>query len=368
MTPNQQLFFVGNTVAFLFFYMLVGTVGWGGAPSTAPGLFHVLIAAHAAIAAVGFLCWLFVEMHDPSLPSLFGDCLPTTRKWTASKYVSEHRKPIEGLDHFCSWLNVAIARSNYVPFFVLTLCGVAQYLLQAAVSLLLLTLWHPTLAARTASDVDPGALAGHAAALICAVGSLGMGFPFSMLLAFHVTLIRTGESTYSYIQNAQKREYRARKSRTAALSTAASEALETTALTKSELSEAEARYSFGSQPQDTPGGTPGGSRGTSASRGGGGGGESSSEAASNYSGAYSDSGGGGGFGAPSATLWDRSLSREGFADREAEVVEGVQPLEGLRIPSSDSRDLFGADHAEGHAESEPNRGAQSEESRGLEQV
>ena len=42
------------------------------------------------------------------------------------RYVSEHRKPIEGLDHFCTWLNVAIARSNYVPFFVLTVCGVVQ--------------------------------------------------------------------------------------------------------------------------------------------------------------------------------------------------------------------------------------------------
>jgi hypothetical protein len=55
--------------------------------------------------------------------------------------VSEHRKPIEGLDHFCSWLNVAIARSNYVPFFVLTCCGVAQYALQALFAALCLTAW-----------------------------------------------------------------------------------------------------------------------------------------------------------------------------------------------------------------------------------
>ena len=57
------------------------------------------------------------------------------------RYVSEHRKPIEGLDHFCAWLNVAIARSNYVPFFVLTCCGVIQYAVQAIFAALCLTAW-----------------------------------------------------------------------------------------------------------------------------------------------------------------------------------------------------------------------------------
>jgi hypothetical protein len=36
---------------------------------------------------------------------------------------------------------VAIARSNYVPFFVLTCCGVAQYALQALFAALCLTAW-----------------------------------------------------------------------------------------------------------------------------------------------------------------------------------------------------------------------------------
>lgn len=220
MTQNQCMFFGGNTFAVMFFYVTVFSISNARAGpvgpfefSVAPGLFHALVGLHAGVVATGFLCWVFVEQHDPSLPSCFGACLPTTRKWTASKYVSEHRKPIEGLDHFCSWLNVAIARSNYVPFFVLTCCGVLQYALQALVGGLLLTLWHQDLEAKTAGPDDPDALVAHTAAALLVLGSLGMGFPFVMLLLFHATLLRSGETTYTYIQNAQKKEYSARKQR-----------------------------------------------------------------------------------------------------------------------------------------------------------
>jgi hypothetical protein len=82
---------------------------------------------------------------------------------------------------------------------------------------------HADLVYRTGSPDDPGALVAHVGAVVLAFGSLGMGFPFAMLLAFHVTLLRSGETTYSYIQNAQKREFRARKERAAAASAADAE-------------------------------------------------------------------------------------------------------------------------------------------------
>jgi len=212
------MFFLGNTCAVVYFYLTVFVLVVARS-ETVPfehlSFFRTLVGAHACIVATGFFCWLYIESHDPSLPSWFGDLLPTTKKWTASKYVSEHRKPIEGLDHFCSWLNVAIARSNYVPFFVLTCCGVLQYALQAIIGGLMLTLWHPELEAKTSSPDDPDALVGHAAAVVLVLGSLGMGFPFAMLLLFHGTLLRTGETTYTYIQNAQKKEMKARKERQA---------------------------------------------------------------------------------------------------------------------------------------------------------
>jgi len=82
---------------------------------------------------------------------------------------------------------------------------------------------HSDLVYRTSSPDDPDALIAHVGAVVLAFGSIGMGFPFAMLLAFHVTLLQSGETTYSYIQNAQKREFRARKERAAASAAADSE-------------------------------------------------------------------------------------------------------------------------------------------------
>lgn len=82
---------------------------------------------------------------------------------------------------------------------------------------------HSDLVYRTSSPDDPDALVAHVGAVVLAFGSIGMGFPFAMLLAFHVTLLQSGETTYSYIQNAQKREFRARKERAAASAAADSE-------------------------------------------------------------------------------------------------------------------------------------------------
>ena len=57
---------------------------------------------------------------------------------------------------------------------------------------------------RTSSKADPDALVPACGVVIIMVVSLGIGFPFAMLLLFHGTLLSTGQSTYSYIQNAQR--------------------------------------------------------------------------------------------------------------------------------------------------------------------
>jgi len=36
------------------------------------------------------------------------------------------RPQIEGLDHYCEWLNVSIGRSNYLPFVLLVALGNLQ--------------------------------------------------------------------------------------------------------------------------------------------------------------------------------------------------------------------------------------------------
>ena len=43
---------------------------------------------------------------------------------------------IEGLDHFCPWLNVSVGRSNYLPFILLVALGLCQFGLQVVVGLL----------------------------------------------------------------------------------------------------------------------------------------------------------------------------------------------------------------------------------------
>ena len=89
MTQNQTMFLIGNTVATAAFYLAVAALVLsrpGEAPPLShPALLRGVVAVHAVLACLGFGSWLYVEVHDPSVPSFFGDCLPTTRKWTAAK-------------------------------------------------------------------------------------------------------------------------------------------------------------------------------------------------------------------------------------------------------------------------------------------
>ena len=76
-----------------------------------------------------------METHNPTKASCFGSLLGDTPRWTKKRYCREHKASIEGLDHFCTWLNVSVGRQNYVPFYVLSAAGTVQYALRAAIGI-----------------------------------------------------------------------------------------------------------------------------------------------------------------------------------------------------------------------------------------
>ena len=85
--------------------------------------------------------WIFLETHNPADDSCWGALLPDSPRWTRLNYSREHKAKIVGLDHHCAWLNVSIGRSNYLPFYILVVAGMVQFLMQFAVGLLILTLY-----------------------------------------------------------------------------------------------------------------------------------------------------------------------------------------------------------------------------------
>ena len=86
----------------------------------------MLLVVHGAVLAASGGLWLFLETHDPAVPSCWSSLLPSNSRWTTLKYCRIHQKKIEGLDHYCEWLNVSIGRSNYVPFVLLLCLGLTQ--------------------------------------------------------------------------------------------------------------------------------------------------------------------------------------------------------------------------------------------------
>ena len=100
-----------------------------------------LLYATGAPVLVGASMWLFLETHNPADDSCWGRLLPDSPRWTRLNYSREHKAKIVGLDHHCAWLNVSIGRSNYLPFYVLVVAGMVQFLMQFAVGLLILTLY-----------------------------------------------------------------------------------------------------------------------------------------------------------------------------------------------------------------------------------
>ena len=131
LTTNQVASWVGNALATGLFYGLVSFVLLRQRKRCDEGALAYAVLPHAFCVCVGLCCWLFLETHPPTEPSCFSKLLPETERWTKARYCREHKSVVAGLDHFCTWLNVSVGRSNYVPFFAVAACGTAQYAVAA---------------------------------------------------------------------------------------------------------------------------------------------------------------------------------------------------------------------------------------------
>eukprot|EP00615_Pteridomonas_danica_P011338 CAMPEP_0114363372 /NCGR_PEP_ID=MMETSP0101-20121206/26537_1 /TAXON_ID=38822 ORGANISM="Pteridomonas danica, Strain PT" /NCGR_SAMPLE_ID=MMETSP0101 /ASSEMBLY_ACC=CAM_ASM_000211 /LENGTH=154 /DNA_ID=CAMNT_0001510021 /DNA_START=598 /DNA_END=1062 /DNA_ORIENTATION=+ len=98
---------------------------------------------------------------------------------------------------------------------------------------MVLTLWHADLIREVASPEDPDALIISVLICIVTLTSFGMAFPYTMLLIFHCTLLSQGETTYTYVQNAQKAELKLRRERTALAASTKSQTSSSSSLSSS---------------------------------------------------------------------------------------------------------------------------------------
>jgi hypothetical protein len=202
-STNQTISWAGQITSLALFYpcaIAYLAKADGGAVAAAAGL----VAVHGAIVLVSFGLWYFVESHDPAEPSCFSKCLPDSERWTTNKYDRVHKKRIEGLDHFCEWLNTAVGRSNYVPFFLLVCLGFLQFSIQLVFGLLILSAWRKDATDAVGSTVDPNAVTFLLAVGVLVAISVLIALMYAMLLSFHVYLGCRGMSTYDYTMEQQR--------------------------------------------------------------------------------------------------------------------------------------------------------------------
>jgi hypothetical protein len=145
-----------------------------------------ILLAHFVITLLSIFLWYYLETHDPAEKSCWGGLLPDSSRWTSQKYCRIHKKKIEGLDHFCEWLNVSIGRSNYVPFLLLVSLGLIQFMLQIVLGVIILVEW---------SEFPVIALIG---AIFIILFSGFIECMYLMLFTFHIYLACKGMSTYDY--------------------------------------------------------------------------------------------------------------------------------------------------------------------------
>mmetsp|Transcript_16602 Transcript_16602/g.21619 ORF Transcript_16602/g.21619 Transcript_16602/m.21619 type:complete len:237 (+) Transcript_16602:37-747(+) len=188
---NQILSWIGNVVVTGGNYILCLVFLFGKKHGCSGTLIAILLLPHIFFVFFGFVSWLFLETHPPSLPSIFGQCLPDTPRWNKRRYCREHREIILGLDHFCTWLNTAIGRENYIPFYILALFGVLQYTMHIIISITILVTCNSIgLVFQCLFSI----FAFFAALILCA---------YSALFIFHTYLIILGIGTYDWILNQQ---------------------------------------------------------------------------------------------------------------------------------------------------------------------
>lgn len=187
LSRNQKASWIGNVVATGGFYVVCGVASCEDT--------FIALGVHLIFVILGASCWIFLETHDPTQESCFSKLLPDSERWTKVRYSREHKKVVAGLDHYCTWLNVAVCRSNYLPFYLLSLFGTAQYALHVVIMIIILT-------SCDAGSQQIGLVFFAAAWLV--LGALLL-FPYASLASFHTFLCyhRMGmylsESIFEYI-------------------------------------------------------------------------------------------------------------------------------------------------------------------------
>lgn len=188
LSTNQLVSWVGNALATGGFYAVNGAVLLGPRGCNERTV-SILLLPHLVFVLGGFCCWLFLESHLPTKPSIFSRLLPDTDRWTRERYSREHKDVVAGLDHYCTWLNTAIGRANYVPFYCIACFGTFQYALHVAILVYMLA---------TCGVKDLGLLLVILAALLAFVGLLIL-VAYTALFAFHTYLFYLGMGTYDWI-------------------------------------------------------------------------------------------------------------------------------------------------------------------------
>lgn len=153
----------------------------------------ILVIPHVICVLVGLCCWLFMETHPPTKTSCFGSLLGDTPRWTKKRYCREHKASIEGLDHFCTWLNVSVGRQNYVPFYLLSAAGTFQYALHAAICVFIIVSCRRAIALGTLVVIGACGLLGFCILLA-----------YAALFGFHTYLAFLGIGTYDWIIDQRK--------------------------------------------------------------------------------------------------------------------------------------------------------------------
>jgi hypothetical protein len=193
LTTNQVASWIGNALATAWFYGVVAWVLLRDRRHCNERIVAILVIPHVCCVVVGLCCWLFMETHPPTKASCFGSLLGDTPRWTKKRYCREHKASIEGLDHFCTWLNVSVGRQNYVPFYLLSAAGTVQYALHTAICVFIIV--------SCKRPMQLGALV--------VIGACGlMGFcillAYAALFGFHTYLAFLGVGTYDWIIDQRK--------------------------------------------------------------------------------------------------------------------------------------------------------------------
>ncbi|KAJ8599293.1 hypothetical protein CTAYLR_006794 [Chrysophaeum taylorii] len=189
LSTNQVVSWVGNALATGGFYVLCGLMLLVTSAGCRKTLVAILVLVHLGLVVGGFSCWIFLETHVPMVESCFGRMLPDSDRWTKVRYCREHKDVVAGLDHFCTWLNTSIGRSNYIPFYLVALFGSLQYSLHVAVL-------GYVLFACGRQDLTIAFL------ILCSIcGFIGLLIliAYGALLSFHTYLTWRGIGTYDWI-------------------------------------------------------------------------------------------------------------------------------------------------------------------------